>query len=339
MIYMLRRQHLPLICLVIICLLAGCGTASNGTASPSVSSAPSAVPSQGGNVQPSQAATQESTGEEGAATRIFSTVNGDIEIPAHPQRIVTQGLLPYFLAFDVKPVGAPSWELEYPHLAGKTDGIENIGVIEAASLEKILELAPDLIVTVAGEMYEQLSKIAPTIVIPYDVIGDAHNDMRLFGKLLGKEEEAEQWLAAFDRKVADSREKINKVVKPEDTFSIISAFDKTHYIYGEGIYRGGLTIYKYLGLKPTPSIQEQLIDAKKQLLEVSFEVIPEYAGNHIFLDVSNGGKLDQDNKLWKSLEAVQKNQVYPLNVDIFWPYDPLAIMMQLDELLNMLGAN
>lgn len=341
MIYKLRGQQFLFICMLLVCLLAlsGCGTAATGTATPSAS------PDQEQNGQPSPAAEEgaakDSTGEgEGeAATRIFSTVNGDIEIPAHPQRIVTQGLLPYFLAFDVKPVGAPSWELEYPHLAGKTDGIADIGVIEAASLEKILELQPDLIVTVAGEMYEQLSKIAPTIVIPYDAIGDAHSDMRLFGDLLNKQEEAEQWLAEFDKKVADSREKISKVVAPEDTFSIVSAFDKTYYIYGEGIYRGGLTIYKYLGLQPTPLIKEQLIDAKKQLLELSFEVIPEYAGNHIFLDVSNGGSLDETSNVWKSMEAVQNNQVYPLNVDLFWPYDPIAITMQMDEILNMLGAN
>lgn len=304
----LRGQQLLLICLLVICLLAGCGSKASSSNS--------------------------SEGE----IRIFSTVNGDIEIPANPQRIVTQGLLPYLLAFDVKPVGAPSWEIEYPHLAGMTDGIEDIGVIEASSLEKILELKPDLIVTVAGEMYDQLSKIAPTVVIPYDTIGDAHADMRMFGELLGKQEQAEQWLAKFDQKVADSKGKIGRLVKPEDTFSIISAFDKTHYIYGEGIYRGGLTIYKYLELKPPPLVKEQLIDADKELLEVSFEVIPEYAGNHIFLDVSNGGSLNETSQVWQSMEAVKNDQVYKLDVDIFWPYDPLAIMMQMDELLLMLGS-
>lgn len=306
--YRLRLQQLLLIYLLVICLLAGCGSA-----------------------------TSSSNSREGA-TRIFSTVNGDIEILANPQRIVTQGLLPYLLAFDVKPVGAPSWEIEYPHLAGMTDGIEDIGVIEASSLEKILELKPDLIITVAGEMYDQLSKIAPTIVIPYDTIGDAHADMRMFGELLGKQEQAEQWLAKFDQKVADSKEKIGKLIKPEDTFSIISAFDKTHYIYGEGIYRGGLTIYKYLGLKPPTLVKEQLIDADKELLEVSFEVIPDYAGNHVFLDVSNGGSLNETSQVWQSMEAVKNDQVYKLDVDIFWPYDPLAIMMQMDELLLMLGS-
>lgn len=323
----LQKHRLLLASLVVLCLLAGCS--STGSESSTPSPTPAIEQSAEATPQPSP---------ENNDTRMFSTINGDIEIPVNPQRIVTQGLLPYLLAFDVKPVGAPEWEIEYPHLAGKTDGIVDIGYIDGSSLEKIVELEPDLIVTVAAEMYDQLSKIAPTVVIPYDAIGDAHNDMRLFGELLGKQEEAEQWLETFDQKVAESKEKISDVVGPDDTFSIVSAFDKTYYMYGEGVYRGGLAIYKYLELQPSPLVKQDLIDAKKPLVEISFEVIADYAGNHIFLDVSNGGKLDESTNMWKSLEAVKNNQVYRLDVDIFWPYDPIAIMMQMDEIIKMLEA-
>ncbi|MFD3258399.1 iron-hydroxamate ABC transporter substrate-binding protein [Paenibacillus lentus] len=330
MVRFLSSQRLVLVCLAMLWLLGGCGSASSGS--------PASAAKQGEQPPSAESVPQSNEAGDSSATRIFSTVKGDIEIPANPQRIVTQGFLPYFLVFDVKPVGAPSWELKYPHLAGKTDGIEDIGVIEASSLEKILALQPDLIVTVAEEMYDQLSKIAPTVVIPYDTIGDAHKDLRLFGELLGKQEEAEQWLADFDKKVADSKEKINKIVDPDDTFTIVSAFNKTYYIYGDGIYRGGQAIYKYLELKPPAIVKEQLLNTGKDLLEISFEVIPEYAGNHIFLDISNGAEFDDSTSVWQSIDAVKNNRVYKLNVDIFWPYDPLAIYMQLDELLMMLGA-
>lgn len=304
------RRALLLLSLASLLLLAACGSSTD----------------KDGN------ATEENNG-----TRLFSTINGDIEIPTHPKRIVTQGFLPYFIQFGVKPVGAPSWEIEYPHLAGKTDGIVDIGVIDAGAVESILSLKPDLIVTVAQEMYEQLSKIAPTIVIPYDAVGDVYADTRLFGSLLGKEEEAEQWLVEFDKKVAESRDKLQAAVKDGETFSLIGAFDKTYYIYGDGIYRGGQAMYKHLGLQPPAIIQQQLMDADKDLIEVSLEVIPDYAGDHIFLDVSNGSKFDESEAVWQSIDAVKNGRVYRLNTDIFWPYDPMAVYMQLDEVLKLIA--
>lgn len=325
-------RRIAIACLALVWFVAGCGQSSSGSgsaASPSVSALPASTPAGADSKASSQA---------DATTRTFSTVKGDIQIPANPKRIVTQGLLSYFLLFDVKPVGAPSWELEYKHLAGKTEGIEDIGATNDVSIEKILSLQPDLIVVASDNQYDQLSQIAPTVVIPYDQIGDAHKDTRLFGKLLGQEDKAEQWLAGFDKKVADSKSKLDKTVKPDETFTIVSAFNKKFYIYGDGIYRGGQAIYKYLQLKPPAIVKEHLMDAGKMLLDVSLEVIPQYAGDHIFLDVSNGAKFDENAGVWKSIDAVKNNRVHKLNVDIFWPYDPLAIEMQLDEVLKLLGA-
>jgi len=261
---------------------------------------------------------------------------GDVEIPSHPQRIIAQGLLPYFLMFDVKPIGSTSWEIKYPHLEGLTEGIEDTGFIDGASVEKIVSLQPDLIVTVEPTMYETFSKIAPTVIIPYDNIGDVHKDTRLFGELLGQKDKAEQILAEFDRKAAEIKEKLRPILDSGETFSLIGAFDKTYYIYGSGIYRGGLTMYKYIGLKAPTIIQEQIIDKNKDLLEISLENIPEYAGDHIFLDVSNGAEFDESSRLWQSIDAVKNGKVNKLNTDIFWPYDPLAISQQMDKLVEML---
>ncbi|OXS52414.1 hypothetical protein B1A99_34205 [Cohnella sp. CIP 111063] len=328
-------NHRPIggiwLCLVasLLLLLAACGTdkpsASTGS-TPPASTAPAAS-------TPSESSADNSSGE---TTRTFNTVMGDVEIPAHPQRIIAQGLLPYFLMFDVKPIGSTNWEIQYPHLAGLTDGIEDTGFIDGASVEKILSLQPDLIVTVEPTLYEPFSKIAPTVVIPYDKIGDVHADTRLFGELLGEKDKAEQILAEFDRKTAETRDKLRPVLDSGETFSLIGAFDKTHYIYGRGIYRGGLTMYKYIGLQAPPLIQEQVIDKNKDLLEISLEKIPEYAGDHIFLDVSNGAEFDESSGLWQSIDAVKNGNVHKLDTDIFWPYDPLAISQQMDELVKML---
>jgi len=324
------------LCLVassLLLLLAACGT-DKPSASPGATSPASTQPAATTASESSSESPANNSG--GETTRTFSTVMGDVEIPAHPQRIIAQGLLPYFLMFDVKPIGSTNWEIAYPHLAGLTDGIEDTGFIDGASVEKILSLQPDLIVTVEPTMYEPFSKIAPTVVIPYDKLGDTHADTRLFGQLLMQEDKAEQILAEFDRKIAETKEKLRPVLDSGETFSLIGAFDKTHYIYGSGIYRGGLTMYKYIGLQAPPIIQEQVLDKNKDILEISLEKIPDYAGDHIFLDVSNGAEFDESSRLWQSIDAVKNGKVHKLDIDIFWPYDPLAISQQMDELVKML---
>ncbi|WP_374016793.1 GNAT family N-acetyltransferase [Paenibacillus thiaminolyticus] len=91
-----------------------------------------------------------------------------------------------FLALGMKPVGAPSWDIESPHVRHLTIGIEDIGTIDASSVEKILPLAPDLIVTLSDDsaIYEQLSKIAPTVVFPYNTFDDTRDEIRTFGEML-----------------------------------------------------------------------------------------------------------------------------------------------------------
>ncbi|MFP3513467.1 ABC transporter substrate-binding protein, partial [Peribacillus sp. SIMBA_075] len=90
-----------------------------------------------------------------------------------------------------KPVGIHPYELKNPFLTKEQLAeIEEIG--DPISLEKITALNPDLIIISDEELYEQVSKIASTVLIPYGTYNDdVHVDMRAFGELLGKQEAAE----------------------------------------------------------------------------------------------------------------------------------------------------
>ncbi|UZM99732.1 ABC transporter substrate-binding protein [Lysinibacillus sp. MHQ-1] len=99
--------------------------------------------------------------------KTVQTTNGEIVIPTNPQRIVAEEYIASLLVLDVKPVGAPGLALENYYLKEALKSVEDIGVYGKPSSERILGLKPDLIITGNGENYDALSKIAPTVVIPY----------------------------------------------------------------------------------------------------------------------------------------------------------------------------
>ena len=200
-----------------------------------------------------------------------------------------------------------------------------------------MELNPDLIISANSdpEVFEKLSKIAPTVILPYETYRSVHEEVEGLGAILGKEVEAKEWLADFDKKIEELRAKVNGVIDEGETFSIFGAFGKTFYLYGDGIYRGGLAIYKELQLTPPATIQK-LIDANVTYKEVSLEVLNDYAGDYIFFDESNGAEMDKRDKVWTSIEAVKQDRVFYLDAKRFWPFDPIAVLAQAEEVADMI---
>lgn len=151
------------------------------------------------------------------------------------------------MALGVKPVGATTFILNNPLLSDVSD-IEDVGSTPDA--EKILSLAPDLIITTApfAEVvdggYEALSQIAPTLVV--EQYNDPVKDVVMFGDILGKQAEAEQWNKDFAAKIQQSKEKITPYIEPGETFSILNVRSGAVFIYGD-TNLGGNIVYKYLG--------------------------------------------------------------------------------------------
>ncbi|KAA6451213.1 ABC transporter substrate-binding protein [Bacillus swezeyi] len=282
----------------------------------------------------------EAAGKNAEETRVVETVNGDITVPAKPKRVVTIGYAATMLAFGIKPLGETGKYLASPYIKDQVTGVKNIGAKDgvSVSVEKILDLKPDLIVSMTNDskVYEKLSKIAPTVVYPFGTFKDAREEMKTFGELLGKEKEAEEWTKTFNQKMKAVRAKIKDAAVQDETFSLIGAYAKSLYIYGSYGYRGGEAIYQQLGLTPPDSVKKDAIDAADGYKVISFEVLPKYAGDYIFVDESYNGTLDQDNPVWKSLDAVKKGRVFFLDPDRFWPYDPNAVQVQAEEIADMI---
>ncbi|WP_019424458.1 ABC transporter substrate-binding protein [Paenibacillus sp. OSY-SE] len=231
-------------------------------------------------------------------TKVVNTIHGDIEIPANPQRVIVDGYLPTLLLLGVKPVGTTDSDLINVHIQNLISGIDSIG---DNSEEKMLDLAPDLIISASAA-----------------------------------EKGAEAWLSDFDVKIEQARKKVKAAVGENETVSIIGAFGKDFYIYGDGIYRGGQAIYRHLQLTPPALIQKEMMDQGETYKQVSFEVLADYAGDYIFLDESNGGALNKKDPIWSSITAVKNDRVFYLDAKRYWPYDPIAVLAQAEEVADML---
>ncbi|MFC4184414.1 iron-hydroxamate ABC transporter substrate-binding protein [Saccharococcus thermophilus] len=287
------------------------------------------------------AATEKQAKTEEKAMKTFTMANGKkVEIPVHPKRVV----MPYeflgnSLALGVKPVGVTQAVMENPYIKEQAKGIENVG--NPISLEKVVELKPDLIIVYLEDQYKQLSKIAPTVFIPFGHYKNIQEEMRVFGELLGKQKEAEQWIQQFEEKAAAAREKIKGVIGKNETVGIYKLQGKDFYAIGDNFGHAGQIIYNALQLTPPEKIKQEVIQGPQWKL-ISLEALPDYAADHMFWTVYKMDGTEQAEKelknsaIWKNLNAVKNHHVYNMKIEDIWFSDAISLEHQLDLVVDTL---
>ncbi|MGW9530926.1 ABC transporter substrate-binding protein [Paenibacillus terrae] len=293
--------------------------------------------------------TNDSSGQsKTVAMREYTDAAGNkINIPVNPQRVVTTQYLDAILALGVKPVGAASHLLEGEYLKGKIDGIADIG--NPTNVEKVLKLQPDLIITTEDttpEVKEQLEKIAPTVVVSFGA-GDVFKQFRDVAAVLGKDQEAERWIANLDKKAAEGRKKLAGKFKKDETITIYMTYGKD-VLRVYGARNVGHVIYRSLELNPPEYIRQKLAkDPNFNFVydSISMEKLPELSGDRIIMLVYDEETKDgilkeiEQSALWKNLPAVKNHKVYFIKADPWFTYSPLAIDKSLDEAVNMLSVD
>jgi len=246
-------------------LLSACGTkdAVEPTASPA---APSETPIA--SVQPQ--------------IKIVKTVNGEVEVPTQPKRIVAGEYLGSLIALGITPIGTSDHHIKNPYFQEYLKDVENIGDGNG-NVEKIVSLAPDLIIMddFYPELNEQMSKIAPTVVIPYASLKTVHDEVAYFGELLGQEDKAKAWLADYDSRIATAKENVLKTIPADSTFSVIELSENGIMAVGTDFGKGGQPVYNGFGFKPPAEIAAEMVTPG--WASISAEVLPKYAGDYIIL--------------------------------------------------------
>lgn len=269
-------------------------------------------------------------------TREFETVKGTIDVPDKPERIVTDYYGGELLSVDANVIGVGPSAFDNPFLTDLLKDVEDVG--DPINPEKVLGLEPDLIVVMYDDDYEALSKIALTVYIPYGTTEDIDETVDLFADLTGKKEEAAQYLADFEEKAAEGRDKLKGIIDPEDTFGIYELTNKGElWMFGDNFGRGGQVLYNALHLNmPDKNTGEEGTE------QLSMEVLPDYAADYMFLttyDPENDGEALKDlreSSIWKNLDAAKNDTVFYNDFDTFYPYDPISVQGQIDLFVDMI---
>ncbi|SEG67425.1 ABC transporter substrate-binding protein [Paenibacillus sp. UNC499MF] len=240
------------------------------------------------------------------------------EIPAAPKKVIFYGETFSDLdALGVQAIGTATNWLHGTVYADKHKDITDIG--SPINLEKVLELGPDLILTGSTDEkeYEQLSKIAPTLM--FNTFLPLKERLLQLGDLLGKKPEAEKWLAGYDARSEAMWKTLHDAgVKPGETASVFTYYpgNRLFVMASTGLSQ---VLYDKNGFLPTQPIRA-VLDEKAGFKQISPEVLPKVAGDRIFILTPVVKEAQQSteellkSRIWLDLPAVKNGNVYTLDI-------------------------
>lgn len=266
--------------------------------------------------------TEDTAKPGGGNTRVVEHAMGKTEITGKPQRIVTldSTFTSATMALNGQVVGYTTFggNKELPEYLGKDrqkygSKAKWVGTLSDPSLEKIVQLKPDLILSAKvrhEQLYEQLSQIAPT-VFSQTTGGTWKQNLRLTGKALGKSDLAERKLAAYEQRAQTVGDNIRNALGRNPTMSIVRfAGEPTVRLYTEDSFPG--IVQSDTGLA-RPKGQP---DSDGIAVNLSQERILELDADHIFItvypdkagDAAESRQAFRTNPLWGKLTG-EKHEV------------------------------
>ncbi|MEM7125953.1 MAG: iron-siderophore ABC transporter substrate-binding protein [Chloroflexota bacterium] len=302
---------------------------------------------------PASDATTTETASESETMTASTTIThalGEIEISGTPEKVVTLewsytedllalGLQPLAIA-DIE--GYNNW-VNIP--IELSDEVIDVGKRQAPNLEKLAEIQPDLIIGPAfriGEIYDELSAIAPTIafdayptdesITQFTSVKDA---FMTIANVLDRTAEGEAVLADMEAHFAAAQSQIEEAGKLGESFSLAQAFgDDTVSVRLFTDNAMGVEIMEQIGL------ENGWEDAEFQLYgftTVGMETLPELGDLNFFYvvqDDNNVFQRDAIKPVWDSLEFVENENAYPLGGGTWLFGGPLSAKVLVDTVVE-----
>ncbi|APO47086.1 hypothetical protein BS614_25550 [Paenibacillus xylanexedens] len=278
-----------------------------------------------------------------ARTRKLATSMGEITIPIKPSRVVVDWNLGEVLALGVTPLGAPHSLIESNQMLEPyiNDQVQDIGNHNFISLEKVLELEPDLIITWNRAAYASYARIAPTVVYGGTGYGSVAEEIREMGRILNRQTEAETWIKEYGRRVHTLQQTIPGKVSAEKTFTVIDPNWGEHIILvGNTGTRGGKAAYGLLNLKPAGKVRQELLEPGLEYLDIARSAVGGYLEDYLLV-LDNGPRhgFDQaSGKPWQKSIETDHCRVISLDWNRYFLSDPLSAVLQAEEMVDRIMA-
>ena len=277
-------------------------------------------------------------------TVTVTDVRGEVEIPANPKRIVDlSGNSDILSILGYKVVGTANSDAydytKFPSYLEETlSGAKILGysMQDTMDVEAVMNLNPDLIVisTVQEKMYDALSEIAPTVMIQLEAL-NWKDDVRALGKVFGKEDVANEWIANYEAKAKEAGDKIKAKYGDDTTYLSFLASGGQFFVFdGAGF---GDVLYKDMGLAKPEGMPEQ---TDISLPVVTYEGLAAIKADYIFAIATEEDLAQLEaNSIWNNLPAVKNGNVVILESSPYFNqgYSPIGREKLVDEIGDMLN--
>nr|WP_310602794.1 ABC transporter substrate-binding protein [Anaerosporobacter sp.] len=283
--------------------------------------------------------------EDANPTRTITDIKGTVEIPSNPQRIVdisgTSDILS-ILGYDV--VGtANSDAYDYTRFPSYLEDvleeakILGYSMIAEMDVEAIIALEPDLIVisTVQEKMYDQLSKVAPVIMLEMKQM-DWKEDFMHVATVFGEEEKATEWMNTYLSKASEVGDRIKETYGKETSYLSFLASSGSLFIFDSAGL--GTIFYDDMGLAKPEGMPEQ---ENVSLPVVTYEGLAEINSDYIFVVATNEDLATlTDGSIWNSVNAVKEGHVINLTASPYFNqgYSPIGRLAFLEEVEELLAS-
>lgn len=257
----------------------------------------------------------------------YQSENGPVEVPAHPKRVILlSGFTGNVLKLGVNVVGVDVWSKNNPTFKNE---LKNVAEVSDENLEKIIELNPDLIIGLSNtKNLDKLKKIAPTVTYTWGKVDYLTQHVEI-GKLVNKEKEAQAWVDDFKKRAEAAGEEIRAKIGQDATVSVIEAYDKDLYVFGDNWARGTEILYQAMKLKMPEKVKEMAL--KSGYYTLSAEVLPEYAGDYVILSkYADADSSFQETETYKNIPAVKNHHVFEMTGNGASFSDPITLEKQLE---------
>jgi iron complex transport system substrate-binding protein len=285
--------------------------------------------------------------------RIVEHAMGETCIPIDPQRIVAMGPehnLDPLVALGIKPIGYTAYDIPNtgnPGLFGASldavAGAEYVGNAYEPSIEKILKLKPDLILTCCKPPnYQLLSTIAPTVPVPdrywdepnsYKSTDQAYfkENLRYHASLLNQEVKAEEALNQYYQRVNELKKRLGNQSQQLE-ISVIFFNEGGIFTITDRTRTLPPAIFNDVGLR-----YKFLSEGRSLKPSLSIETIDEFDSDILFIvDYAERPSSYFQHPMFKSLKVVKNNRAFVVDPETWGAQGILGANKILDDLFKYL---